>query len=158
MKSFHSIKILVVSAMLLVASCNTSDKSKTPEKEVPLPKLDLTVPPGGQGLKAAEPAQNAAGVWHYTCSKGCAGGAGVAGSCTTCGNALAHNQTYHGNANALPTITNPIANTNTNLPEPAQNAAGVWHYTCNSGCTGGAGAAGNCTSCGSTLAHNAAYH
>ena len=42
--------------------------------------------------------------------------------------------------------------------EPPQNAAGVWHYTCPSGCEGGGGAAGPCPKCGSTLAHNSAYH
>ena len=42
-----------------------------------------------------EPAQNAAGVWHYTCSAGCAGGAGSAVACAKCGKTLAHNQTYH---------------------------------------------------------------
>lgn len=42
-----------------------------------------------------EPAQNAAGVWHYTCSNGCAGGAGSAIACATCGATLAHNSLYH---------------------------------------------------------------
>jgi len=44
---------------------------------------------------STEPAQNAAGVWHYTCGKGCAGGAGAAGNCGTCGGPLAHNSAYH---------------------------------------------------------------
>ncbi len=43
-------------------------------------------------------------------------------------------------------------------PEPAQNAAGVWHYTCNNGCAGGAGSAIACAGCGTTLVHNSAYH
>jgi hypothetical protein len=42
-----------------------------------------------------EPAKNAAGVWHYTCAKGCAGGAGNPGTCSTCGGELAHNAAYH---------------------------------------------------------------
>lgn len=41
------------------------------------------------------PAQNAAGLYHYTCSAGCGGGGGAAGSCPSCGAALAHNQAYH---------------------------------------------------------------
>lgn len=46
--------------------------------------------------QAPAPAQNAAGVYHYACSKsGCGGGAGAAGSCPKCGSALAHNQAYH---------------------------------------------------------------
>jgi len=43
-------------------------------------------------------------------------------------------------------------------PEPAQNAAGVWHYICSDGHTGGAGSAIACSQCGKTLVHNAAYH
>jgi len=54
--------------------------------------------------------------------------------------------------------TTPATPTATPTAEPAQNAAGVWHYTCPSGCAGGGGAAGPCGSCGATLAHNAAYH
>ncbi len=49
----------------------------------------VTTPP------PAEPPQNAKGVWHYTCSKGCAGGAGSATACAKCGNTLAHNAVYH---------------------------------------------------------------
>lgn len=43
----------------------------------------------------ADPAQNARGDWHYTCPKGCAGGAGSQIACTTCGSTLQHNQKYH---------------------------------------------------------------
>lgn len=50
-----------------------------------------TVPPP----TSQEPPQNAKGVWHYTCPKGCAGGAGAAGPCPKCGTALAHNPVYH---------------------------------------------------------------
>lgn len=42
-----------------------------------------------------EPSQNTAGVWHYTCPNGCAGGSGSASKCTTCGETLAHNSAYH---------------------------------------------------------------
>jgi hypothetical protein len=46
--------------------------------------------------KAPAPAKNAAGVYHYACTKsGCDGGAGSAGRCPKCGSALAHNQAYH---------------------------------------------------------------
>ena len=45
--------------------------------------------------KAPEPPQNAKGVWHYTCSAGCAGGGGGAGNCASCGGPLAHNAEYH---------------------------------------------------------------
>jgi hypothetical protein len=45
--------------------------------------------------QTAEPPQNAKGVWHYTCPKGCPGGAGSATACAGCGGTLAHNPAYH---------------------------------------------------------------
>ena len=45
---------------------------------------------------SAEPAQNAGGVWHYTCTTGCAGGGGSAVACSVCGRPLVHNTLYHG--------------------------------------------------------------
>ena len=56
-------------------------------------------PPGTQTPPATQtppPAKNAAGVFHFSCSKaGCDGGAGAAGKCPKCGSDLAHNQAYH---------------------------------------------------------------
>lgn len=111
-----------------------------------------------------EPAQNAAGVWHYTCPKGCAGGGGAPTACAKCGTTLTHNQAYHGttpstaatpaNKTATPTTTTTPAPT----PEPAQNKSGVWHYTCPGGCAGGGASASACAKCGKALAHNQAYH
>lgn len=150
--------------------------------ERPEPILDPSYQPAEAAsttptTKPTEPAQNAAGVWHYTCENGCAGGAGSAVPCATCGTTLKHNQAYHSNnatANTTPATTtaSPMSvpttssqgNVNitpSNLPkptEPAQNAAGVWHYTCENGCSGGAGSAIACASCGSKLKHNQAYH
>ena len=57
-------------------------------------QLENPTPPAGI-TPPSTPGQNAAGVWHYICSNGCAGGAGSAGSCATCGSALTHNQAYH---------------------------------------------------------------
>lgn len=45
--------------------------------------------------KINEPPQNAAGVWHFTCPNGCAGGSGAAGTCGSCGGTLVHNSVYH---------------------------------------------------------------
>ncbi len=66
------------------------------------PSSTPTTPPTGSpnattpaAPAAPAAATNAAGVYHYICSKGCAGGAGAAGNCATCGNALTHNQAYH---------------------------------------------------------------
>ena len=102
----------------------------------------------------------AGGVQHYTCPNNCEGSGGDAQvACPVCGTQYVHNAAYH---NQTPTQTNPAV-TQTNqitppTPEPPQNAAGVWHYTCSSGCEGGAGSAVACASCGTTLAHNTAYH
>lgn len=130
---------------------------------------------------ATTPAQNALGVYHYTCPSGHPG-AGAAGSCASCGLALVHNQAYHDGPAGATTIApaagatpgngatfSPMLQENQGKPagaiqtqpvttaSPAQNAAGVYHYTCPNGHPG-AGAAGSCASCGSALVHNQAYH
>jgi hypothetical protein len=110
-----------------------------------------------------EPPQNASGVWHYTCPKGCKNGGGAATPCATCGTTLAHNTAYHGTAakpasDPAAAATPSTTPTTTPTPEPAQNKAGVWHYTCADGCSGGAGAASPCAKCNKTLVHNTAYH
>lgn len=113
--------------------------------------------------------QSTAGVFHYICPDGDPGGAADAGACATCGKALVHNQAYHNSpASAGNTGDNPIdmqqlmqQQQQSATPQPtnsAQNAAGVFHYTCANGCVGGAGSAVACASCGSTLVHNQAYH
>ena len=110
-----------------------------------------------------EPPQNAAGVWHYTCPNGHAGGAGSAVACAECGATLVHNTVYHDTPGAtdassgIQDVAPPVTNTPP-TPEPAQNADGVWHYTCPNGHEGGAGSAVACTVCGTTLVHNQFYH
>jgi len=80
------------------APINTQSAPATPAPAVPaattpaVATTPVTPPP------PAEPAQNAEGVWHYTCSNGCAGGGGSATACATCGSTLAHNSAYHGQA------------------------------------------------------------
>lgn len=101
-----------------------------------------------------------AGVQHYICPNNCEGSGGPEqGTCPVCGTAYLHNQAFHANdaQNQFPPTPNP-ATTPTPTAEPAQNAAGVWHYTCAKGCAGGAGSATVCATCGGMLAHNAAYH
>jgi hypothetical protein len=44
---------------------------------------------------ASDPPQNAKGIWHFICPKGCGGGAGQAMACSNCGTHLQHNQNYH---------------------------------------------------------------
>ncbi len=113
-----------------------------------------------------------AAVFHYICPNNCAGSGGdVAGTCPVCGTEYMHNQAYHAqqtqntgtSSSQQVTVPGNTANgaPGTNppqVPEPAQNAAGVWHYTCPNGCAGGAGTAGTCATCGGALAHNSAYH
>lgn len=163
MKYFKILAILMLSSVISFYSCSdTADASKDEAKE----SVEVTNSPTQPNVvtpnvATSEPAQNADGVWHYTCGKGCAGGAGTAGNCTTCGGPLAHNKAYHPNTPQTATPTSPsVTAPSVTAPaaEPAQNAAGVWHYTCGSGCAGGAGTAGACGTCGGALAHNQAYH
>ncbi len=150
MKYFKIITLLFSSVIFFYA-CNGSTKASKQETLKPLEVLDSTTPLNATTPNPAtlEPPQNAGGVWHYTCNKGCPGGAGTAVNCDNCGGLLAHNTTYHANANSTP--TSPAA-------EPSQNKAGVWHYTCGKGCVGGSGTSGACGTCGSALAHNTTYH
>lgn len=161
MKYLKIITALLVCSVLTFYSCN--DDKKAP-KEAPTTTA-VTKDSANKATKVApplkEPAQNAQGVWHYTCRIGCPGGAGIADKCKTCGNILVHNTIYHDKAPSLSnTSASPMVTPSTTpkAPEPAQNAAGVWHYTCANGCAGGAGAAGTCGTCNGTLAHNQAYH
>ncbi len=62
----------------------------TTTSTVNTPPMDAT-----PSTTPAEPPQNAAGVWHYTCPNGHAGGAGSATACSVCGTTLAHNSEYH---------------------------------------------------------------
>lgn len=95
-------------------------------------------------------------VYHYVCADGCEGGASdAAGTCAVCGKTLAHNQAFHA---APPVENNPAAPAIQPAQEPAQNALGVWHYTCPNGCAGGAGSQQPCPKCGSMLQHNSGYH
>ncbi len=153
---------------------NAAEPAITSQSPVPLPgdnALPSPVPVPGvmpspapnpaATPPATEPAQNATGVWHYTCSKGCAGGSGTATACAKCGTTLVHNTSYHP-PKPTPAATNTPAGapgtTTPPKPEPAQNTAGVWHYTCSGGCAGGAGTAADCSKCGKKLTHNATYH
>lgn len=53
------------------------------------------VAPGATPPATPEPPQNSKGVWHYTCTNGCGGGAGAASACAGCGSTLVHNPVYH---------------------------------------------------------------
>ncbi|MCC7466702.1 MAG: hypothetical protein IT261_10555 [Saprospiraceae bacterium] len=154
---------------LILQACqndNAADSSKlATEEAIGQPGATPAAPTDPTAAPAAtnEPPQNASGVWHYTCPKGCSGGAGAASPCAQCGTTLVHNQTYHGAGQpAAAPATNPTAGTAAAAPatkqEPPQNAKGVWHYTCPKGCAGGSGAASACPQCGTTMTHNTIYH
>ncbi|MEL6988061.1 MAG: hypothetical protein AAGK97_09530 [Bacteroidota bacterium] len=156
--------------LLLGVACK-SDSAGDDARSAPVqnaPAVQQPTPaPATPVTKPAEPAQNADGVWHFACSKNCGGGAGAAGSCPNCGSPLEHNSAYHATANTpavTPQISGdgvtspPIQVSPPTSPEPAQNAKGVWHFTCSNGCAGGGGSAIACLGCGSTLVHNTAYH
>jgi hypothetical protein len=144
------------------ATAPTTVTAPVTDQPTVIPNTQVITPPPTK----TDPPQNAQGIWHFTCPKGCKGGGGAAGPCAKCGATLAHNQAYHGGAtpvsppNGIQTI--PTTASGTPPPptksEPAQNAKGVWHFTCPKGCAGGAGAAAPCGKCGTTLAHNAGYH
>lgn len=63
--------------------------------------LNVPESTGAQNTKTnntqPSPARNAAGVFHYTCTNGCYGGAGSAVTCKVCGETLVHNTAYHNN-------------------------------------------------------------
>jgi len=76
----YSIYLMLFAFMGILVSCgNKPDRPDTVlnETQKAYEGTDLNsnaqiTPP----TKPAEPAQNAAGVWHYTCPNGCAGGGG----------------------------------------------------------------------------------
>ena len=165
MKSFKILAILLLSLFMSLYSSNDTTKVPKEDASNSIEAVDKTTQPQAKTPAAAtaEPAQNASGVWHYTCRIGCPGGAGIASKCTNCGNILVHNTAYHGTTST--TSTSPFADPSGTpaavtppTPEPSQNSAGVWHYTCSKGCAGGAGSAVACSTCSATLTHNSAYH
>ena len=143
---YYSLIITTV-AFLIITSCG--DKPARPAPALSADKIaqqkatfdSPEIPSGGV----------ASGIQHYTCPNGHAG-ANTSGSCLICGATLEHNQAFHDQSNAAATPDAPAGG------EPPQNADGVWHYTCPNGHAGGGGSATACPVCGTTLAHNAAYH
>jgi len=170
-----TISLCVAFVALLFVACQSDKKPTTTQGPAPTPMQPLTAPTVAT-----------AGVQHYICPNNCVGsGAAQAGTCPTCGTAYAHNAAFHnqpgnnaGNPqlpsnspspiimNPQPTTPQPTTTTTTiqnpqtpaTAEEPAQNAAGVWHYTCSKGCAGGSGTRGMCAKCGAGLDHNVAYH
>jgi hypothetical protein len=105
-------------------------------------------------------------VKHYICDNNCENsGSDVAGNCPVCKNQYTHNTAYHANdllksgpLNVPSNATQSTKNNQNKKPSPAQNTAGVYHYTCINGCNGGSATATKCVSCGEVLVHNQIYH
>lgn len=153
-----STTILLTLVLGLFLACSNNEKKPAGTTPQPADNTAPTItPPPNINTGAANTTAAPAGVQHYICPNNCAGSGGpAAGTCPTCGTAYVHNTAYHnqstpGAANS-PMIQQP------QQTSPAQNAAGVYHYTCPQGCSGGSGSAGTCPQCGSALAHNQAYH
>lgn len=98
--------LFVFALFLTLGSCkNESKPTETPAATTETPaatpaETPATTPAAGEvtappAATTPEPAQNAKGVWHFTCAKGCEGGAGAAGNCAKCNGPLSHNQAYH---------------------------------------------------------------
>jgi len=156
MKNFYFLSLV----LLVLVSCNSETAKPKATQATPKPAVVTAPPPQAPPTfrspnapnEQGEPAQNAQGVWHYTCPNGHEGGAGNALPCSKCGTTLVHNQAYHANANntaataatpsspqvgqSIPLDLGAAAGApaaTTNIPEPPQNADGVWHYTCPNG-------------------------
>ncbi|MDX1940989.1 MAG: hypothetical protein SFU99_10590 [Saprospiraceae bacterium] len=147
MKSTFTLMIALFT-LLLFACKNEKPPVTNASPEVTPPALNSTTP------------TPTLAVQHYICPNNCQGSGGPqGGNCPVCGTAYQHNDAFHNQAlqqNTQP--QQPQAQPFQNAAPPAQNAAGVYHYICSNGCAGGSGAAGNCATCGTALAHNQAYH
>ncbi|MCB0584816.1 MAG: hypothetical protein KDD06_05755 [Phaeodactylibacter sp.] len=147
----------IILAMILGLSlaCSNGEKQSTPAQQPADNTAPAITPPANINSNTSTAAAPA-GVQHYICPNNCAGsGGGTAGACPVCGTAYVHNAAFHNQGNAggsSPMVQQP------QQEAPAQNAAGVYHYICQNGCSGGSGAAGSCPQCGGALAHNQAYH
>jgi hypothetical protein len=161
MKLFQLLIPFTLLALIAFSSCQSSESKKVMEEaRETLPQTSETSTPDNTISPVIANPGNNSDVPHYKCPDNCSGGGGPsAGTCSACGKTLVHNAAYHNQPGSTP---DPAANPQTppaqQQPSPAQNAAGVYHYTCSSGCAGGAGSAIACASCGATLVHNSAYH
>ena len=158
-----------LSVIFLIACQSSSNDAVRNEARRAIEETRPNTPPTPPASTITPAATTGAvtGVQHYICPNSCEGSGGPgAGTCPVCGSDYTHNQAYH----AQQTSTTPSITTTPTTPgttpsiippastSAAQNAAGVYHYTCSNGCSGGAGSAVACSTCGTTLVHNTAYH
>ena len=167
MKISSLFTIALFAAFTLVTACkNKADETSNQPISAPVDSSGIF-----NAQNTSEPAPTNPNEPHWKCPKNCAGSGGAAqGKCPVCGSDYVHNAAYHGTPPAAgsspsdPIKINPENSTATPAQTPppatasAQNAKGVFHYTCSKGCAGGAASAGNCAKCGNALTHNAAFH
>jgi hypothetical protein len=169
MKLSHVLLFAFISTFLSLTACKDSKTDAATETPT------STTPEGATGQDPATlntGSTDAAGATggkesHYKCTTaGCNGTGDAQGKCPVCGAELVHNQAFHSATPTAPGTSpaNPVQINPTNspaataTPPSAQNAKGVYHYTCPKGHEGGAALAGNCAKCGEALTHNQAYH
>jgi hypothetical protein len=153
----------------MIAACS-GDQGKPATQGQPLPG-PTTFPPPGTNTNTTSLPTSTGNVQHYTCPNNCEGsGGGGAGTCPVCGTEYTHNAAFHSQTATPPpstttTITPPSDGATPLTPatppattSSAVNASGVYHYSCPSGCEGGAASAGACATCGGELTHNPAFH
>jgi hypothetical protein len=166
MKLSNLLIITLFGSFFLIVSCG--NKKEDPATD---PSTISTMEAQDPSMTAST--QTAGGTeFHYKCPNNCEGGGGSGqGKCPVCGTDMVHNPAFHsqqtqatpGSSPDAPIQVSPTTETGAEITQQtaqpgAQNAAGVWHYTCSKGCEGGAGAAGNCAKCGNPLTHNSAFH
>lgn len=170
MNSLKFFLFLLLSVLMFSCGQETSPEEQSPEPAAPTTEnpasSSATNPITVTGDPSLIPDQGAAApagvgsTQHYYCPNKCAGSGGNAGGkCPTCGADYVHNDAYHLQGGAAPAAA--PAGAPAGAPptaEPAQNAAGIWHYSCPKGCPGGAASAGACAKCGTALAHDGRYH
>lgn len=163
MKLSHVLFFALISTVISFTACK--DNKTDASTETPT----TTSPVGADGQQPGTLSTGATGSTeaHFKCpTAGCTGTGEAQGKCSVCGAELVHNQAFHNEAPGAPgsSPANPVqVNPNnspaaTTAPQAAQNAKGVYHYTCPKGHEGGAAAAGNCAKCGEALTHNKAFH
>ena len=158
--------VIALAAIFAIQSCaDSNSKSVRDAARQSLPQKQNVPPPPPPPSAPVTTSSNIGSdgtIQHYYCPNNCEGSGGDAqGTCPTCGTAYVHNAAWHTQNQPTTQIQHQTQTQTTTTPttaEPPQNAAGVWHYTCSNGCSGGAGSAIACANCGVTLVHNTAYH
>jgi len=155
------VALLVVASMTSCGSDNESDVRRNARESLGVENREASsaaTTPSSVPNIPPPPAPVSGTGDHYICPNNCEGSGGATQeACPVCGTQYVHNQAFH--AQSTTTTTTPAQVGAPATPPAAQNASGIYHYTCANGHEGGAGAAGStCATCGSPLTHNPAFH